>query len=111
MGEVNLVASSMVKMDTSHKTVKILTEKLDVMEEEGTEFTLHKPGYYSRFSHTGFSDHDTNWTTFLYHLELQQQGRTNSWFMELEKLIFHLKRVKHHPLVKKLAVCQRTQVS
>ncbi|XP_076354328.1 uncharacterized protein LOC143249014 isoform X3 [Tachypleus tridentatus] len=59
----------------------------------------------------GFSDHDTNWTTFLYHLELQQQGRTNSWFMELEKLIFHLKRVKHHPLVKKLAVCQRTQVS
>ncbi|XP_076356958.1 uncharacterized protein LOC143250390 isoform X2 [Tachypleus tridentatus] len=35
---------------------------------------------------SGFSDHDTNWTTFLYHLELQQQGRTNSWFMELEKL-------------------------
>ncbi|XP_076341204.1 uncharacterized protein LOC143241819 isoform X3 [Tachypleus tridentatus] len=22
-------------------------------EEEDTEFTLHKPGYYSRFSHTG----------------------------------------------------------
>ncbi|XP_076354300.1 anoctamin-2-like isoform X5 [Tachypleus tridentatus] len=54
----------MVKMDTSHETVKILTE----------------------VGHDGFSDHDTNWTTFLYHLELQQQGRTNSWFMELEKL-------------------------
>ncbi|XP_076343463.1 uncharacterized protein LOC143243694 isoform X3 [Tachypleus tridentatus] len=63
-GEVNLVASSMVKMDTSHETVKILTE----------------------VGHDGFSDHDTNWTTFLYHLELQQQGRTTSWFMELEKL-------------------------
>ncbi|XP_076362459.1 uncharacterized protein LOC143253097 isoform X2 [Tachypleus tridentatus] len=31
IGKVNLVASSMVKMDTSHETVKILTDKLEVM--------------------------------------------------------------------------------
>ncbi|XP_076362465.1 uncharacterized protein LOC143253098 isoform X2 [Tachypleus tridentatus] len=49
IGEVNLVASSMVKMDMSHETVKILTDKLEVMELKQMtlpDYHLSKLGEY-----------------------------------------------------------------